>query len=220
MTGPYYQGVYAVDTIVTASYGSPGDCEFFDVTIDCQYLVPYVSGMSLELHVLNTPNFVTINGNQISVGSVLPIDQQNTSFVVDFDVAGSLEFAIIATGTPLQEGQEMPCWIEVIQTLAICSNAMQINWGESLVPCFVQPSVGIDQIDYSSIDINVNQRSLSLKSNQNGTISIFNLEGKNLLSNTVQSGLTEINLSNFTIGTYVVQFEGTKGAFSQKIFLP
>lgn len=212
-------GVYVVDTIVTASYSSPGDCEFYDVTIDCQNLVPYVSGMGLELHVLSTPNFVTIDGNPISVGTVLPISQQNSAFEVDFVIAGSVEFAIIASGTPSLVGQEVPCWIEIFQTLAICSNSMQLNWGESLVPCTVQPAVGVDENQVTGLEMKLGQNGISVNSNERGILSVFSLDGRQIISKEVQPGFTFLGVSSLAEGTYLVRFEGRNTLVSKKILL-
>jgi hypothetical protein len=159
----------------------------------------------------------TINSTFTPAGSILPVLPNSNGLEVSFPNTWS--FALVASGTPTTANELMPCWFEDLHNPTCNSDTANFQWGESLVPCFVGPSVGIDEAKQSAIEIQLTRQGLEVTTNQSGIISVFTLEGKLLISMTLEAGFNTIGVRSISEGTYIVQFEGQKTTVSKKILL-
>jgi hypothetical protein len=213
--GPYYQGSFTIDTVFSFTYVAGDGCVLpYQAHINTNGLFPFISGLNINLHVI-TP--ATINSNFAPAGSILPVLPNSNSLDVSFPTTWS--FALVASGTPTVASEEMPCWIEYQHNATCNSDTANFRWGESLVPCFVGPSVGIDEIDPSAIDIRLTGQVLSVSCDQAGVVSVFTLEGKVIVSKKLEAGFNTFGISNISEGSYIVQFEGQQTTVSKKILL-
>ncbi len=133
----YVVGTPVNDTLCQFSYGSPGNCEFdsfgdFDVNISAYDINQWydISGVNVELHVLEVNvsggNVIDqLSGQEMIPGMILPFEETSSSYTLLFSAAGSITYAVIASGTPTQVCETFPCNRSyVIITLAECGNGM------------------------------------------------------------------------------------------------
>lgn len=171
--------------------------------------------MNLELLVKDP---AVINSISYPANTILPLIQGGQAIEVEFY---SIEWSyyIIASGTVAVPEENFPCWFEDFHQTGFCEDSVNFQWGESLAPCYVGPAVGVNEFNESYLSIQLTGQVLSVSSDQRGTVSIFNLEGKKLTSNSIGLGKTEINLSQIAKGTYIVRFDNSKRTYSRKIAL-
>lgn len=222
---PYVVGEYRNDVVYIGSYISPGNCTFND---GMDFIFSF-SGLFLPdgleyVLIIDEPepsNTVLTNGwALLNVGDSTVFDPNTTSLGISAASGpATLHFHVRIVGTPTTAGQDYPCWITEGVTEALCGNVYALFQGESPVPCTVTPSVGIDDIDQVAVDIQMTKQSLTISSDQPGIISVFNLEGKLLLSRKLEAGLNSFGITNIEEGTYIVQLKGQLTTVSKKILL-
>jgi len=222
---PYVVGEYRDDVIYVGSYAAPGNCTFNDGT-DFMFNFSGLSSPDGLEYVLivdepSPSNVVLTNGWAfVNVGDSTVFDANTT--ILGLSAASgpaTINFHIRVVGTPTTSGQDYPCWIDAGVTEALCGNVYSLYPGESLVPCSVTPSVGIDDINSAAIDIQLNRQNLAISSDQTGIVSVFTLEGKLLISKKIDAGFNTFGISSIAEGTYIVQFEGQQTTVSKKILL-
>ncbi|MCF8277144.1 MAG: T9SS type A sorting domain-containing protein [Flavobacteriales bacterium] len=222
---PYVTGEYRDDVVYIGTYQSPGNCSFndgTDFTFDFSNLfLPDGMEFALIVDAPDPSNVSLMNGwLPVSVGdsTVFTSSSQGLGITAASGPA-TINFHIRAIGTPTTSGQEYPCWIDEGVTEALCGNIYSLYQGESLVPCLVAPSVGIDDVEIPTISIELNQLGLSITTDESGLVSAFGLDGRQLISKQVDTGFTFLTLASLATGTYVVRFEGEKNTISKKILL-
>lgn len=213
--GPYNLGQYSVDTVFEFTYVTGEACPVpYVATINTNGLYPFISGMDLELLVKDP---AVINSISYPANTIVPLIQGGQDIEVEF-YSIEWSYCIIASGTATVPEENIPCWFEDFHQTGFCEDSVSFQWGESLVPCTVQPSVGINETVSSPI-FNLKGKTLSFHPNQKGIISIFTLDGKKVISLYVASITSEIELSTLPIGTYVAQFVGGNNTVSEIFIL-
>ena len=106
-------------------------------------------------------------------------------------------------------------WVLFLNSLAVYSsknNIYSLNLITRYEAHFVSFANGINENNYKQIHIypnpasnNLNVNLSQLKNLQNTSISIYDIQGKLLLHKNIQQPLTEINITQFAKGIYVVK---------------
>ena len=222
---PYVVGEYRNDVVYIGTYGSPGNCSFNDGTdfnFDLSGLfLPDGLEFVLIIDAPDPSNVLLINGwFPVNVGdsTVFTPSTQGLGMTAGGGPA-TTNFHIRVIGTPTTSGQENPCWITQMQTIANCENTFALLPGESLMPCEVSASVGIsDQIE-NPVEFNLYSNGISITCNEKGTISLFDMSGRMVIIKPVSAGFTFLEIKSIKNGNYIVRFEDSNGAKSQKIAL-
>lgn len=221
--GPLTEGEFFNEVVYVGVYYSPGNCTWADGTdfiFDFNGLTE-IDGMEYVL-VIDTPvpaSTTLMNGwSPIAVGDSTTFTQTTTWLGISAaSNAAELHFHIRLVGTPTTVGQTHPCWIDQLQTLAICDNVWYLLVGESPIPCLVQTSIGMEEVE-NSISINVIDNSIKIESPEQGLLSILSADGKLISEHELKSGLTVIETKDYS-GLTLVQVETGKTRFSKKILL-
>lgn len=221
--GPLTEGEYFNEVVYEGVYYSPGNCTWADGTdfiFDFNGLTE-IDGMEYVL-VIDTPvpaNTTLINGwNSVNPGDSTAFTPTTSGLGISAaSNAAELHFHIRLVGTPTTVGQTHPCWIDQLQTLANCDNVWYLLVGESPIACFVQTSIGLEDVE-NSISINVIDNSLKIESPEQGFVSILSADGKLISRQKLNSGLTVID-SPDNYGLTLIQVETGTTRFSKKILL-
>lgn len=223
MIDPYVEGEYRNDVVYVGTYGSPGNCTWADGAdfgFDFSGLTA-IDGMEYVL-IIDAPdpsNTSLLNGWQpVNVGDSTVFTPATTTLGIS---AGSgpatIHFHIRLVGTPSSSGQEHPCWIDAAMTLAKCDNIYALYNGESLVPCFVSPSVGISDILNDGFRFDRTGRELTVTSDMSCQLSIFNIEGQRVFQKQINSGTNRLNLTDIGSGIYIIRLVSEDKTYTQKI---
>lgn len=225
LVDPYVQGVFRNDIVYVGTYQSPGTCTFNDGTdfiLDfAQLLLP--DGLEFVL-IIDEPypsNTFMMNGwATVNVGDSTSFTPSTTGLGISAaSNAAILNFHIRAIGTPTTSGQEYTCGIDGASTEAVCGNTYALYPIPTLVPCYVSPSVGIEETEATSIEITVNLRGISITTQDYGVLTVLGLDGRIHFTKEIQEGFTHHGLSHLAKGNYIVRFENSNGTKSQKIAL-
>ena len=221
--GPLTEGEYYNEVVYEGTYFSPGTCTWADGTdfiMDFSGLTE-INGMEY-VFVVDTPapaNTTLMNGwLTVNIGDSTAFAPTTTSLGISAaSNSAQINFHIRLVGTPITAGQIYPCWIDQIQTLATCDNVWQLLSGETLTPCIVQTSIGIDDLE-NSFSITSENGQIKIESTVSGSVKIFQVDGKLVDLFNIEPGSTRRPIE-MQFAVMMIQIESERGTFSKKILL-
>ena len=221
--GPLTEGEYFNEVVYEGVYNSLGNCTWADgtdFTFDFNGLTE-VDGMEYVL-IIDEPNpgstFLMNGWQPVDVGDSTVFTPTTTGLGISAASGpAQLNFHVRLVGTPTIAGQNHPCWIDQVQTLALCDNTWGLFNGESLTPCLVQTSTGIEEFD-NPFSVSSIGSQIKIESNVSGIITILQVDGKIIDQLKVLPGITMKSITS-TSGLLILQLESEQGTFSKKILL-
>jgi hypothetical protein len=210
---PYHLGEFRHDTIFEFTYIAPDNCGGFDIRFDASQIAPFAEGMSLHLDILGPAN---VDGIYYDEGASFDINENVTAFDIFYGPI-FLPLQVRVVGVPLLEGQEIPCWVDMMHSSGLCSDTLTLVWGESFAPCFVEPPTGVEKPPVPSFSATAQDGVLNLHSDVNGQLDIIDIAGRILHTTSIE--MDERMVLDVPSGIIIARLTGATGTFSQKIFI-
>jgi hypothetical protein len=221
--GPLTEGEYYNEVVYVGSYDAPGNCTWddgTDFTMGFNGLTE-VDGMEY-VFVVDPPD---PTNTQLMNGWTIVTVGDSTGFTPSTTVLGisaasgpaQINFHVRLVGTPSTVGQDHPCWIDAGVTEALCGNIYSLYVGESLVPCPVQSSTGINNLDNSFSVVAIDNQ-LKIESQVAGLVRLLQLDGKLVDQFNIESGSTTRFIETQS-SIMMIQIESELGTISRKVIL-